>query len=376
MSDLKTEKVMEDKLVTLAIRTYQRAQMIKSVLEEHGIKTVIHNLNLNNPEMAVGVRIRIRENDLPQALKIVEEVERAWEEDKGMQKKTEAQILIPIDFADQVERTVDFGFYYAEKLNAEVTFLYVYYTPAFTISSNYDVNTYSISDNEMLRRIMRNANADVENMKNHINKRIGQGEIPKRPFDFLLKEGVPEEEILDYCKKNRPDLVVMGTHGKKISDELIGSVTAEVIETCPSPVLAIPIGTELSSIFDIKRMAFLTNFDQKDLIAIDRAISFFTHDKLEMHFIHTSDKNETWDEIVLSGIKTYFSNHYPNLKVEYALLSSDNSIELIGDYLKKNTIDIMAFNAKKRNIFARLFNRGLAYKMVLNTDIPLFVTHI
>lgn len=367
---------MEDKLVTLAIRTYQRAQMIKSVLEEHGIETVIHNLNLENPEMAVGVRIRIKESDLPQALKIVEEVEQAWEKDKGMIKKSEAQILIPIDFSDQVEQTVDFGFYYADQLDAEVVFLYVYYTPAFTISSNYDVNTYSISDSEMLRRIIRNANADVENMKNHINRRISQGEIPKKPFSFILKEGVPEEEILDYCKKNKPDLVVMGTHGKKITDELIGSVTAEVIETCPSPVFAIPIDTHLSSVKQIKKMAFLTNFDQKDLIAIDRAISFFTHDELEMHFIHTSETKEAWDEVILSGIKTYFSNHYPKLKVEYALLGSDNSTKLIGDYLKKNSVDALAFNTKKRNIFARLFNRGLAYKMVLSTDIPLFVTHI
>ena len=59
---------MEDKLVTLAIRTYQRAQMIKTVLEESGIETVIHNLNLEHPEMAVGVRVRIKENDLPRAL--------------------------------------------------------------------------------------------------------------------------------------------------------------------------------------------------------------------------------------------------------------------------------------------------------------------
>ena len=49
---------MEDKLVTLAIRTFNRAQMIKSVLDENGIETVIHNLNLEHPELAVGVRVR------------------------------------------------------------------------------------------------------------------------------------------------------------------------------------------------------------------------------------------------------------------------------------------------------------------------------
>ena len=45
---------MEDKLVTLAIRTYQRAQMIQTVLQEDGIETVIHNLNLENPEIEIG----------------------------------------------------------------------------------------------------------------------------------------------------------------------------------------------------------------------------------------------------------------------------------------------------------------------------------
>ena len=72
---------MEDKLVTLAIRTYHRAQMIKAVLQEEGIETVIHNLNLEQPEMAVGVRVRIKESDLPRALTIVEEMEKAWEEE-------------------------------------------------------------------------------------------------------------------------------------------------------------------------------------------------------------------------------------------------------------------------------------------------------
>ena len=74
---------MSDKLVTLAIRTYQRAQMIKTVLEEHGIETIIHNLNLEHPEMAVGVRVRIKEKDLPQALAIVEQIEKEWEKENG-----------------------------------------------------------------------------------------------------------------------------------------------------------------------------------------------------------------------------------------------------------------------------------------------------
>lgn len=365
---------MEDKLVTLAIRTYQRAQMIKAVLEENGIETVIHNLNLENPEMAVGVRVRIKESDLPRALKLVEDIESTWETEEINPNKP--VVLVPIDFADQVSKTIDFGFCFAELLNAEIVFMYVYFSPAFTISINNDVNTYSISDSELLRRIISTANADVENLGNLIKARIKKRELPNIPYRFELKEGVPEDQILDYCKKQKPVMVVMGTHGKKITNEMIGSVTAEVIEASEVPVFAIPQSMTLNAPEEVNKVAFLTNFDQKDLIAIDKIISLFKSTTLEMYFVHASEKNVAWDEVMLAGIKAYFANHYPSVKTHYALIGSADSPEMINNYLKEKEIDLLAFNTRRRKLFARLFNPGLAYKLVLHSDVPLFVTHV
>lgn len=365
---------MEDKLVTLAIRTYQRAQMIKKVLEEEGIETVIHNLNLEHPEMAVGVRVRIKEADLPRALKIVEDMECAWETDKP--SKTAKTVLIPIDFSDQIPKTVDFGFQMANSLDAEVVFLYVYFTPAFTISMNNDVSTYSISDGELLRRVISSVNADMENMDNFVRRRISAGELPDIKFSFELKEGVPEDQILDYCKKYKPELVVMGSRGKKISGELIGSVTAEVMETCDIPVFAVPMQMKLNEIKDIKRIAFITNFNQKDLIAVDKVITTFRHKDLEFFFIHAKEKKQAWDEIMLSGIKVYFQSHYPDVKTNYALVESTDTPEKIDEFVASMQVDLLAFNSQKRNFFRRIFNPGLAYKMIYHSDTPLFITHI
>lgn len=367
---------MEDKLVTLAIRTFQRAQMIKSVLEENGIETVIHNLNLEHPELAVGVRIRIKESDLPNALKIVEEMESAWENEPAERCPTAPQVLIPIDLSDQVTKAIDFGFHFADILATEVVFLYVYFSPAYTISSNNDMSTYSISDSELLRKIISSANMEVETLTKLIHDRIAIGELPNIPFSFVLKEGVPEDQILDYCKKNYPALVVMGTRGKKLNNELIGSVTAEIMESCVSPVFAVPVLMTMKSPNDIKRVAFLTNFDQKDLIAIDRAISLFASEDVEMFFIHASDKNVDWSEVMLAGIKSYFANHYPKLKTNYALLNAADTPELLNNFMIDHQINVLSFNTRRRNIFARLFNPGLAYKMVLHSDTPLFVTHV
>ena len=57
---------MEDKLVTLAILTYTKAQILKNVLENEGIETYIHNVNQIQPVVSSGVRLRIKESDLPE----------------------------------------------------------------------------------------------------------------------------------------------------------------------------------------------------------------------------------------------------------------------------------------------------------------------
>ena len=71
---------MEDKLVTLAILTYAKAQILKNVLENEGIETYIHNVNQIQPVVSSGVRVRIKESDLPHALKITESS--AWLSDR------------------------------------------------------------------------------------------------------------------------------------------------------------------------------------------------------------------------------------------------------------------------------------------------------
>ncbi len=58
---------MEDKLVTLAIHTNEKAQILKTVLENENIEVHINDVDIDNPGVSTGVRIRIKELDLPRA---------------------------------------------------------------------------------------------------------------------------------------------------------------------------------------------------------------------------------------------------------------------------------------------------------------------
>ena len=115
---------MEDKLVTLAILTYTKAQILKNVLENEGIETYIHNVNQIQPVVSSGVRLRIKESDLPRALKITESS--TWLSESIVGEKTPKsdsksnKILIPVDFSSYSMKACEFGFNLAKTENSEV----------------------------------------------------------------------------------------------------------------------------------------------------------------------------------------------------------------------------------------------------------------
>lgn len=370
---------MEDKLVTLSTRTFERAQKIKDELEKNHIETQLQTLHFDNSKVSVGVRVKIKESDLPHAISIVEKIESGWEKTKS-RKSTQKSgtLLLPIDLNDNIKEVTKYGFFFAKKLQLNVVFLHVYYKSQYKISSNKKINIYELPDGETFRRNMMMMNAEIDNMKNLISQWIANNEVEDVHFSFELKPGVPEDVILEYSRKENPHLIIMGTKAKtsQKTDDFVGSVTSEVLESSSVPVITLPVNGEIKQPCDVKKISILTNFDENDLIAIDEVLSLYKNSGLEVFFIHTSVNKDKWDEVMLSGIKTYFSEHYPDIKTEYALLKHKENLEQIKEYLRNNSIDLIALNTKKRNLFARFLNQGIATRLLFNVNTPLLVMHL
>ncbi|MEG1562897.1 MAG: universal stress protein [Bacteroides sp.] len=373
---------MEDKLVTLAILTYTKAQILKNVLDSEGIETYIHNVNQIQPVVSSGVRLRIKESDLPRALKITESS--VWLAESIVGEKTpkvendSKKILIPVDFSGYSMKACEFGFNLAKAYGAEVILLHVYFTPVYASSLPYgDVFNYQISDEEVVRTVLQKVHADLNALSDGIKGKVAAGEFPDVKYTCVLREGIPEEEILRYNKEQRARIIVMGTRGKNQKDiDLIGSVTAEVIERSRTTVLAIPENTPFKQFAEVKRLAFITNFDQRDLIAFESFINAWKPFRFLVSLIHLADVKEakdTWNEIKLGGIKEYFHKQYPSLEIQYDVVMNDDFLQNLEQYIESNKIDIITLTSYKRNIFARLFNPGIARKMIFHSDTPLLV---
>ncbi len=375
---------MEERLVTLAILTYSKAQILKNVLENEGIDAYIHNVNLIQPVISSGVRIRIKESDLPRALSIIESS--AWlaedvvkEHTQETEKKSKTPvILIPVDFSQNSLKACRFGLNFAAQIKVEAVLMHVYFSPVYMPSLQYATEGYGIPYEAELgiKSMLDNVHQRLKDLTDNIDKLMADGELPEVKYSCLLREGIPEEEILSYAREESPLMIVMGTRGENMTEYgLMGSVTAEVIERSPVFVYSIPEEAKLTNFKEIHKVAFITNFDQRDLISFDSLITTFKDYNFEIYFIHlnSNEERKMWNEIKLSGIKEYFHKQYPNLSINYSIVTEDSFFNNLDEYVKNENIDVLCVSNYKRNVFARLFNPSIAKKMIFHSRTPILI---
>ena len=168
----------------------------------------------------------------------------------------------------------------------------------------------------------------------------------------------------------------MGTRGKNQKEEdLIGSVTAEVIEHASVPVLAIPESSDSQAIKDIQNVLFATNFDDRTLLSFERMMSLLKGFKFNLFLAHFETKRDDWNSIKLAGIKDFFATNYPQITTNYSVISGDDVLQAFDEFILEKNINLIVLNTHKRNLFARLFNPSMARKMVFHAHTPILVFH-
>lgn len=369
----------EQKLVTVAIHSYEKGLILKSILESEGIPAVIHGVSIIQPTAPGNVRVRINESDLPRALTIIEQVDftshvESEDDIGGVLFKDE--VLIPVDFSNYTMKTCEFGFNLANDIGSKVMLMHSFYTPSYPMAVPFgDSFAIQTSDRDYYMDIKEKMEKEMKDLVDQIKSKISRNEIPDIQFSHILLEGLPEEEIISYSKKERPRAIVMGTRGSSAKDlDLIGSVTAEVIDGSRTPIFAIPENSKDMDIAQIRNIGFLTNFREREFKAFDIMMNFFKPYPVTIHLAHMARKGDVWDEIKLSGTQQYLKEQYPDLNIEYKLLDRNKQLEMVlDDFVKENKIDMIAMSSSRRGLFTRIFNPGIARRMLFHSDTPLLV---
>ena len=360
----------DDRLVTLATLTYAKAQILQNVLNNEGISSALFNVNVIQPMASYGVKVRIHEKDLERASQILESG--TWLSDAGENIDPESKtVLLPVDFSDYTLKTCRFAFDYADRIGGNVILFHVFFPPIYSSMLPQENEVNSIEEYNM---VMKEVREKMDALIADIEELIKAGKMPICEYKEKIYEGVSEEEILHVAAKIHPAIILMGTKGRhRDSESLIGSVTAEVIERSKDTVVAIPESVRCEDFSGIRHVAFMTNFDPRDLEAFESLYRFVKPLNAKITIIHLDSSGNEWNEIKLNSIKEYLKKRYSDLELGYKLLPYDGLLRELDEFVKKEAIDAISLSKYRKNVFARLFNPSMAKRMLFHTDTPLVV---
>lgn len=368
---------MDDRLITVAIHTYDRAIALKTLLEREGIEVTLQNVNLSQPIVSPGVRVRIHESDLAMALRIIENQDIFNNEVRDCGKKSQ-YVLVPVDFSEYSERACDIAFKLANCHKATIVLLHSFVDPMSTNRMQLsDMLSFDAQNSDIDNRMMieQEANRQMDLLTNRLLEKIKSGAIPAVKFSHEIIEGLPEESITQYAKDRPPLLIVMGTRGADTKErELVGSVTAEVLDTCRFPVFTVPDTVNVNGLSDLDSIIFFSNFDQEDILALEALFHIIPAEHLNVVLVRIPGKNsQTGNDEPLSRLGSYCREHYPSHHFSIDTLSVNSIDEDFARITSGIHGKLIAVPNKKKNIFARLFNPGIAHRLLFHSDIPMIV---
>jgi universal stress protein A len=136
-------------------------------------------------------------------------------------------ILVPIDFSECSKKALQYALPLAREHQATLTLLYVV-APAF------QVGEYPGVDQAQLL-----ANAK-KNAKKELTQWAAAEVRAEAPTDIIVHMGTPSRQIIESARSLPADLIVISTHGRTgLKHVLLGSVTEQVVQRAPCPVLVV-----------------------------------------------------------------------------------------------------------------------------------------
>jgi nucleotide-binding universal stress UspA family protein len=136
------------------------------------------------------------------------------------------KVLIPVDFGDHTDRVIEAGVRVLDPAGEAVLLHVVEWMPVVT-EGTFGVYAHR-KDIDRLRDLSRQKLEEIA--RRH----------PGVPLRLEVLEGRAAPAILEAAEAMRPDLIVMGTHGRsKLDHLLLGSVTERVLRKARCSVLAV-----------------------------------------------------------------------------------------------------------------------------------------
>ena len=138
------------------------------------------------------------------------------------------KIIVPLDFSSSSQSTIDYASMIAERFAATLILVHVIESLPYSITDTFQIVEHRRALETLASSLLRNLSDDLRARNLDVKTRLVWGN--------------PSREILVKARREKADLIVMGTHGRSgLPHMVMGSVAEKTVRLARIPVLTVPL---------------------------------------------------------------------------------------------------------------------------------------
>lgn len=270
-------------------------------------------------------------------------------------------ILVPTDFSKTALNAINYAIEIAKLSKAKLVLFHVFHIPV-------------IASEVPIVLPMDDIEKDCLKKLKKIEKDIRLKHGNKLVIESAYKLGFAVDEINQFAKEKKADLIIMGMQGGGyLYEKLVGSITTALIKRAKCPVLAIDKSVKFKS---IKKIAFANDFQKIN----DKKILKFLKEFVELFNSHVYILNVAPELEMIPSAKEAAQG----IKLERLLKTVDhtfhsiwneNITEGLKDFVNDKKMDMIVMIPRKHNVFWNIFHESNSKRMAFHTNVPLLALH-
>ncbi|NNC95664.1 MAG: universal stress protein [Chitinophagales bacterium] len=277
------------------------------------------------------------------------------------------KILLPTDFSDVSINAYNYALHIAEQFEAEVRLFFVYCYPMIDphMPQSMILSMDQAEEAEAMKKFKEH-----EALLPHV---VSGRNLDKVKVTHTLRTGFLIQEILELAKKEEFDMIIMGTHGASgVSEYVLGSNTAEIMQKAEVPVLAIPGDADYSK---IDRIVYATDFDKSDFKSMGSLLKLARKLDAKVTSLHIKTEKGINEDVKLDDWQEYFWSEVKSGIVKFAMIEDEDVMHGLNRYIEENDVDMIAMLTHKKSLTEKIFSRSMTKKMAYHSEVPILAFH-
>lgn len=273
------------------------------------------------------------------------------------------KIIIPTDFSDNAGDALAYTLDFIGTKKAKIHIVNV-------VNANVISAEAPAAAAEMIRIQIESA---TENMKalEALSKSYGQDNID---VSTNVVVGSASTMIKKEAEDFEADLLIMGTRGEShgMLDKLLGTVSSNVIDEAPCPVILIPKKYKFKKIDNV---IFSTNLNHDDAYELWRAIEAMKPHSFVVRCLHVVKNKDEKDEKHIREFANYLIDHSPSLQTIFNIEESPDVEKTIEEYADMYDAEMVIMHRTKRSAWEKLFGKSHTRRMTSWLKVPLMIVN-